>query len=180
MFLHCKTINCWRRFIWRNWKIKTLQSLHTAVLEITKLIICQIVISWYLKNRKYNSRPNMLVLQCVSFVHIRLTGQWGNVINDVTRPTWVRTRGGGGGGEGEGTPISDLYGYVRPQTPHYLPWPVRWTPIFLSLSVRSPHKIYRDSFVHRELWNYLSLVGNWLFRTLVFGLKMSQIAPQSI
>ena len=88
------------------------------------------------------------------------------------------------------TPISDLYGYVRPQTPtiypdpfptpHYLPWPVRWTPIFLSLSVRSPHTIYRDSFVHRELWNYLSLVGNWLFRTLVFGLKMSQIAPQSI
>ena len=77
-------------------------------------------------------------------------------------------------------PNPPLFTLTRSQTPHYLLWPVRWTPIFLSLSVRSPHKIYRDSFVHRELWNYLSLVGNWLFRTLVFGLKMSQIAPQSI
>ena len=29
---------------------------------------------------------------------------------------------------------------------------VRWTPIFLSLSVRSPHKIYRDSFVLTKLF----------------------------
>ena len=66
-------------------------------------------------------------------------------------------------------PNPPLFTLTRSQTPHYLPWPVRWTPIFLSLSVRSPHKIYRDSFIHRELWNYLSLVGNWLFRTLVCG-----------
>ena len=102
-----------------------------------------------------------------------------NLINVYT------TRGGGGYSHKWpiwvcAAPNPPLFTLTRSQTPHYLPWPVRWTPIFLSLSVRSPHKIYRDSFVHHELWNYLSLVGNWLFRTLVFGLKMSQIAPQSI
>ena len=51
----------------------------------------------------------------------------------------------GGGGYSHKWPIwvcaapnPPLFTLTRSQTPHYLPWPVRWTPIFLSLSVRSP------------------------------------------
>ena len=106
-----------------------------------------------------------------------------SMLLDTSYHGYVTIPGGGGGYSHKwpiwvcAAPNPPLFTLTRSQTPHYLPWSVRWTPIFLSLSVRSPHKIYRDSFVHRELWNYLSLVGNWLFRTLVFGLKMSQIAP---
>ena len=56
----------------------------------------------------------------LSVLH-RVTKSSFDGFNSIScRGTGIYWRGGGGG-PGGCTPISDLYGYVRPQTPHYLP-----------------------------------------------------------
>ena len=87
------------------------------------------------------------------------------------------SRGGGGGG----WPIC----VCAAQTPHYIyPNPFAEPPSFYPCPFDHTKSTETHSFtvipawiVHNPLWayfgkqNYLSLVGNWLFRTLVFGLK---------
>ena len=59
------------------------------------------------------------------------------------------------------TPISDLYGYVRPQTPHYLLWPVPKPPTIYPDPFAEPPSFYPCPFeVHTKYTGTRSFTVN--------------------